>query len=411
MLENISHYGFDSEYLSLALNDLSTKYVDSGKLSGFSVLIARNREIAGMYHTGYSAMGDEKESAFLLKEDSIYRIYSMSKPITAFAMMRFVERGQINLDDKVKDYIPAFKDPQVWVSGDTREYTTRPSEKDITVFDLLTHQSGLTYDFLGEHPIDALYRRKQLTGGRACRPSVEEFVNEIAVMPILFTPGEKWNYSFSLDVVGRIMEVVSGKPLDKILHEEVFEPLNMKDTGFTLPADKADRMTHLYFKDHRKDPIRCIDRGRETTFLKPAEMLGGGGGLLSTLTDYYKFCHMLESNGTVNGSTLLSKQTLDIMRSNQLPGGATMKEKAACNFSESDMEGSGFGISWSIITDPTTEGNYSSRGTYSWGGLGNTYFFIDPIEKISVILMTQIVPYGIYPIRTELKEIVYKALK
>jgi CubicO group peptidase (beta-lactamase class C family) len=230
-------------------------------------------------------------------------------------------------------------------------------------------------------------------------------------MPILFTPGEKWNYSFSLDVVGRIMEVVSGKPLDKILHEEVFEPLNMKDTGFTLPADKADRMTHLYFKDHRKDSIRCIDRGRETTFLKPAEMLGGGGGLLSTLTDYYKFCHMLESNGTVNGSTLLSKQTLDIMRSNQLPGGATMKEKAACNFSESDMEGSGFGISWSIITDPTTEGNYSSRGTYSWGGLGNTYFFIDPIEKISVILMTQIVPYGIYPIRTELKEIVYKALK
>ena len=140
MLENISHYGFDSEYLSLALNDLSTKYVDSGKLSGFSVLIARNREIAGMYHTGYSAMGDEKESAFPLKEDSIYRIYSMSKPITAFAMMRFVERGQINLDDKVKDYIPAFKDPQVWVSGDTREYTTRPSEKDITVFDLLTHQ-------------------------------------------------------------------------------------------------------------------------------------------------------------------------------------------------------------------------------------------------------------------------------
>ena len=160
MLENISHYGFDSEYLNLALNDLSTKYVDSGKLSGFSVLIASSREIAGMYHTGYSAMGDEKESAFPLKEDSIYRIYSMSKPITAFAMMRFVERGQINLDDKVKDYIPAFKDPQVWVSGDTREYTTRPSEKDITVFDLLTHQSGLTYDFLGEHPIDALYRRK-----------------------------------------------------------------------------------------------------------------------------------------------------------------------------------------------------------------------------------------------------------
>ena len=152
MLENISHYGFDSEYLSLALNNLSTKYVDSGKLSGFSVLIARNREIAGMYHTGYSAMGDEKESAFPLKEDSIYRIYSMSKPITAFAMMRFVERGQINLDDKVKDYIPAFKDPQVWVSGDTREYTTRPSEKDITVFDLLTHQSGMTYDFFRGTP-------------------------------------------------------------------------------------------------------------------------------------------------------------------------------------------------------------------------------------------------------------------
>ncbi|MEE3081269.1 MAG: serine hydrolase domain-containing protein, partial [Pseudomonadota bacterium] len=156
MLENISHYGFDPEFLTSALDNLSTKYVDSGKLSGFSVLIARNRNIAAMYHTGFSAMGDEKEAAFPLKEDSIYRIYSMSKPITAFAMMRYVERGQINLDDKIKKYIPAFSAPQIWVSGDTRDFTLRPSERDITVFDLLTHQSGLTYDFLGEHPIDAL---------------------------------------------------------------------------------------------------------------------------------------------------------------------------------------------------------------------------------------------------------------
>lgn len=410
MLENTSHYGFDSDRLTRALGELSTKYVDSGKLSGFSVLIARNREVAGMYHTGYSAMGDEKDAAFALQEDSIYRIYSMTKPITAFAMMRFVERGQINLDDKVKDYIPAFSNPQIWVEGDTRNYTTRPSERDITVHDLLTHQSGLTYDFLGEHPIDALYRRKQLTAGRACRPSLEEFVDEVAAMPLLFTPGEKWNYSFALDIVGRIMEVETGKSLDKILHEEVFAPLDMQDTGFTLPASKASRMTHLYFKDQRKDLIRCIDRGRETTFLKPAEMLGGGGGLFSTLTDYYKFSHMLESNGAVQGEHLISKKTLDMMRTNQLPGGATMKERAACKFSESDMEGTGFGISWSIITDPSVEGNFASRGTYSWGGLGNTYFFIDPVEKITVILMTQIVPYGIYPIRTELKEIIYKAL-
>lgn len=410
MLENVSHFGFDADVLNKGLDALSKDYVEGGKLSGFSVLIARNREIAGIYHTGRSAMGAEKEAAFPLADDSIYRIYSMSKPITAFAMMRFVERGDIGLETKIKDVIPAFGAPQVWIDGDTGDFRTAPAERDITLHDLLTHQSGLTYDFLNEHPVDALYRRKQLTGGRNCRPSLEEFVDELAAMPLLFTPGEKWNYSFALDVVGRVMEVLSGKTLDKVLSEEVFTPLGMEDTGFTLPPEKADRMTHLYFKDAKKGLVRCIDPGLETAFLKPARMLGGGGGLFSTLTDFHKFCHMLENNGSAGGTELLSRKTLDMMRSNHLPGGATLKERAACVFSESPMEGTGFGISWSVVTDPTAKNIYASRGTYSWGGLGNTYFFIDPVEKITLVLMTQILPFGIYPIRAELQKLVYDAL-
>ena len=406
----VSKLGINPDKLS-AMNDfVDQAYVARNKISGYSYLLARHGEIALTHCSGFSAMGAESDDAHSLTPDSIFRIYSMTKPITSLLFMQLVERGDVALEDKLKDYIPSFANPLVWVDGTTSDFTTRPAERDITLLDLLTHQSGLTYDFLGEHPVDALYRRKQLSGSRNSTISLEEFCDSLASMPLLFSPGTAWNYSFATDVIGRVIEIVTGSSLDRVMQEMIFNPLGMKDTGFQTSAKNIGRLTHCYYYDPKNRITRCVDTSKASNYLSTPTLLGGGGGLLSTLPDYYRFCQMFRQGGELNGKRIISAETIKFMQKNHLYHQGDLEGYATGAFSENGAEGNGFGIGGSIVLDPSKTVNATSLGSFSWGGLANTYFWIDPDKDLIFIFMTQIIPTGCYPLRQELSERIYDSL-
>lgn len=401
---------FDTSRLADLKTHLDTTYVNQGHISGYSYLIAKNGEIAALEYSGHSAMGDESAQGFALDENSLFRIYSMTKPVVSIMFMMLVEQGKLNLSDELKKYIPAFANPQVWVDGDTEKYTTAPATRDITLHDLLTHQSGLTYDFLNEHPLDALYRRKRLTGARNEGLSLEGFCDELATLPLLFSPGTAWNYSVSLDVIGRVLEVATGKRLDKLSKEMVFDPLGMDDTDFQIVENKTDRLTHCYYLDPRKNITRCVDHPNKSIFAGDSDFCGGGGGLISSIPDYYLFCQMLRNKGELNGVRLISQETYAQMNTNQINHGGDMATESRSSFTETGSEGLGFGIGGSIVIEPENSAGPHSLGSFSWGGFASTYFWIDPEEDLTVIFMTQIMPSFSYTIRDELAQRVYGAL-
>ena len=406
----ISQLGINPDKLSEMNGFVDTKYVEPGKISGYSYLLARHGEIALTHCSGNSAMNEEADQGHALTPDSLFRIYSMTKPVTSLLFMQLLERGDVAFDDKLKDYIPSFADPQVWVDGTTSDYMTRPAARDITLLDLLTHQSGLTYDFLGEHPVDALYRRKSLNGARNSNMSLTEFCDTLAGLPLLFSPGTAWNYSFATDVIGRVIEIATGAPLDRVMQEMIFNPLGMKDTGFQVPAKNTDRLAHCYYYDPKNRAVRCIDTAQNSTFLSGPKLLGGGGGLVSTLPDYYRFCQMFRQGGELDGVRIIRTETIQKMLTNQLYHGGDLEEYATGAFSENGAEGNGFGIGGSIVLDPSKTVNTTSKGSFSWGGLANTYFWVDFEMDLIFIFMTQIIPTGCYPLRQELSEHIYGSL-
>ncbi len=409
-IQNLAQLGFDSEKITAMNSFIDSTYVDTGKISGYSYLLARRGEIALTHCSGHSAMGDEAEQGHVLTPQSIFRIYSMTKPVTSLLFMQLVERGMVALEDKVKDYIPSFSDPQVWVSGTTSAYTTKPAERDITLLDLITHQAGLSYDFLGEHPIDAIYRRKQLSGSRRSTTSLAEFCDQLAALPLLFSPGTAWNYSFALDIIGRVIEIVTTTSLDRVMQEMIFDPLGMKDTGFSLRGADVSRLTHCYHLNPKSQKIRMVDGAENSDCLDTPLLIGGGGGLVSTLGDYYRFCQMFRQGGELDGVRIISADEIAKMQVNQLYNAGDLAGYATGAFSENGASGNGFGIGGSIVLDPSKTENRSSKGNFSWGGLANTYFWIDPTQDMIVIFMTQIIPSGCYPLREELAEHIYGAL-
>ena len=406
---HIAQLGLDAGKLAEMNGFIDSKYVEPGKISGYSYLLARHGEVALTHCSGHSAMGEEADQGHPLTSDSLFRIYSMTKPVTSLLFMQLAERGDVAFDDMVKDYIPSFANPQVWVEGTSSDFTTRPAEREITLLDLLTHQSGLTYDFLGEHPVDALYRRKQLSGARNSNMSLAEFCDRLADLPLLFSPGTAWNYSFATDVIGRVIEIATGAPLDRVMQDMIFDPLGMKDTGFQISAKQVERLAHCYYYDPKNRAVRCIDTAENSTFLSVPELLGGGGGLVSTLHDYYRFCQMFRQ-GELDGVRIISADSIQKMLTNQLYHGGDLEGYATGAFSENGSEGNGFGIGGSIVLDPSKTVNVSSKGSFSWGGLANTYFWIDPEQDLIFIFMTQIIPTGCYPLRKELSEYIYGSL-
>ncbi|MBE8220139.1 MAG: beta-lactamase family protein [Alphaproteobacteria bacterium] len=404
--DNPEKLGFDAKRLN-HLTPFFQQYIDQKKIANFGILIARGGKIAYHKYRGTSAFN----AGFKPNHKSLYRIFSMTKPITSIALMQLYEQGKLMLLDDITKFFPAFKNVKVFDGGTTTKYKTRDPDRMINVHDLMTHQSGLTYDFMMEHKVDALYRKAKIDGARSERYDLAGFVDALAEMPLIASPGDKWNYSVSTDVIGRIIEIVSGQPLDEYLEQHIFKPLGMKDTSFVVPDSKIKRLMHNYSRDPATRKIKLVDSPERTRLRAPCKFLSGGGGLVSTMEDYFRFTEMLRNGGKLGGKRIIGRTTLAHMLTNQLPNNATIPERAEGAFAEVTSEGTGYGLGFSVVINPGLVPMAGSLGNYSWGGIATTSFWNDPVEDMNVIFMTQLMPSRSYPIRTQLQQLVYAALK
>ena len=377
-------------------------YVEAKKLPGALTLVARRGEVVFLDCLGWRDL----EARTPLELNSIFRFYSMSKPITSVAVMMLYEEGWFQLDDPVSKFIPELEDMKVYRQGEASRILCEPAASPITIQQLLTHTSGLTYGFSGDDEISRQYYEARADFGCKSGPLCE-VVARLAEIPLVNHPGTRWNYGVSTDVLGYLVEVVSGTTLDRFLAERVFAPLGMVDTAFSVPASKLDRFCSLYGPSEEGkmkllDPVdgRYVE-GRVTTF-------SGGGGLVSTLSDYYRFLRMLRRRGELEEVRLLSRKTVEYMTTNHLPGDLAAMGQAS--FNETTFAGIGFGLGFSVMLDPARAGVMGSAGEYSWGGMASTAFWVDPVEDMTVIFLTQLSPSDTYPLRRELRVLTYQAL-
>ncbi len=378
-------------------------YIEKGKLPCVAALVARGGQVAHLSFRGATEMGGSRP----IDENTIYRIYSMTKPITSVAAMMLFEEGALRLDHEVFRYIPEFQDTMV-LGEDGK--LVKPARA-MTVRDLFTHTSGLSYSFLMQGAVDKYYRDNKLEYSQ-WKGDLASFCQALAKAPLVFSPGDRWNYSNSTDVLGRVVEVASGMSLDQFFQTRIFAPLGMKDTGFHVPADKIDRLMACYRRDPVSGVISLADPGgAASAYAKPPNVFSGGGGLASTIGDYLRFCLMLANGGELDGVRILSPKTLEFMTMNHLQGNKTLKDMGDKTFSESRMDGSGFGLGWAVTTDVVATTQPGSVGTYSWGGMASTFFWIDPVEDLIAIQMTQLMPSGAYPIRPQFQQLVYAAIE
>ncbi len=396
--------GLSSDRLNRIDRFLTERYIEPGALPGALTLVARHGEIAHFTTLGKADV--ERETP--LSTNTIFRIYSMTKPITSVAFMMLVEEGAIALDDLIESYIPAWKDLGVFIAGIPPQHQSRRPGRPMQVVDLLRHTSGLTYGFQNRTNIDAAYRKAGL-GEIETRGTVAEMVEKLGRLPLEFSPGEAWNYSVSTDVLGYLIEVISGMPFQDFLRRRIFEPLGMVDTGFHVEAAKADRLAACYTRA-AGGGLTLQDDPAKSPYLAPPTFYSGGGGLVSTASDYLKFCRMLLAGGAANSHRFLGRKTIDLMTRNHLPGGADLTVLSRSLFSEATNAGIGFGLGFAVNLDPARVLLPGSVGEYYWGGAASTAFWIDPVEDLIVIFMTQLIPSSSYPIRRELRTLVYSAL-
>jgi CubicO group peptidase (beta-lactamase class C family) len=383
VLENIRQY----------LNDT---YVDDGKYVGTMTLVSRKGQVAYLDSLGFM----DRENKRPMQEDAIFRIYSMSKAITSIAIMQLYEKSKFRLDDPVYWYIPSWKNLRVYQSGVYPNFLTSRPERHMTIRDLLTHMSGLTYDFMYKSNVDAAYRKTKVQQAE----TLEEFIEILSTLPLEFSPGNKWNYSVSTDVLGYLVEVISGMKLEEYFKTNIFEPLNMEDTSFSCPQEKVDRLASLYEHVPNGEP-----RLLEIPFLN-TKMASGGGGLFSTMADYHNFCSMLLNQGEFNGKRLIGRKTLELMTVNHLPNNQDLTEMSESAFSETPYAGVGFGLGFSVMLDPAKSQTTSDIGEYGWGGAASTVFMINPKEDMFIIFLTQLLPSSTYQVRRELRSLVYSSL-
>ena len=405
--------GFSTERLARIDRFLAEKYVNPGRIPCAQFVLARHGEV--VHET---VLGDrDVERATKLTPDTVFRIYSMTKPITAVALMSLVEEGLIALDDPVAKHIPAWKDLAVYAAG-VGPYMTTPPARPMQVVDLLRHTSGLTYGFQSRTNVDAAYRKLKL-GEAHGEHDLEGFVGALAKLPLEFSPGEAWNYSVSTDVCGYLVQKAAGKPLGQVLQERIFEPLKMADTGFFVREDQRDRFAACYSAsgagpmDLQAAPtgkLTLNDDPAKSPYLTPPKLESGGGGLVSTAADYLRFAGMLVNEGELEGARILAPKTVRLMATNHLPGGQDLTQLSRSLFSESTYAGVGFGLGVAVVFDPPRTLIPCSQGEFYWGGAASTAFWVDPVEKITAVFMTQLMPSTTYPIRRELRTLVYSAL-
>ena len=395
--------GLNSGQLARVGEHLRTRYVEPGKIPGSLALVARRGQVCYLDVAGER----DRERATPLTPDTIFRIYSMTKPVTSVALMTLYERGLFSLDDPVHRFIPEWKSLGVYKAGSFPMFLTTPCHKPMTVRDLLMHTSGLTYDFLRASNVDHAYRKLQVGVPREGY-TLKEMIDQLARLPLEYVPGERWNYSLSTDVAGYLVEVLSGQSLPDYLRETLFEPLGMVDTGFEIRPDQVPRFASCYERSPTKELVLSDDG--QASHYRNVTFYSGGGGLVSTAADYYRFCQMLLNGGTLAGRRVIGSRTLQFMTRNHIPGGADMSQFATGSFSETVYEGVGFGLGFGVKVDAVRNGFPCSVGSYYWGGLASTLFWVDPLEELVVVFMTQLIPSSTFNFRGQLEALVYAAL-
>ncbi len=396
--------GMSKAALDRLEHHLKSRYVDAGRFPGTQLLVYRRGNVVHSTVQGFADL----ERKVPLKDDTIFRIYSMTKPITSVAFMMLFEEGRVALDEPVHKYIPEWKNLGVFVAGNAPAFLTRPPSRPMLIVDLLRHTSGLTYGFQQRSNVDAAYREMKV-GAIAKAGTLQSMIEDLSRIPLEFSPGEAWNYSLSTDVIGYLIGKISGKPFEQFLKERILNPLGMNDTDFFVPADKAHRLAACYSADG-KDGMTLQDDPTTSSFLSPPALVSGGGGLCSTAADYLTFCRALLNGGEVGGVRLIGPKTLKLMTSNHLPGGRDLTEMSRSLFSEATNAGVGFGLGFSVTMDPAKTLISGSAGEYAWGGAASTAFWIDPAEDLITIFMTQVLPSSCYPVRRELRTMVYAAI-
>ena len=388
--------GFVPDRLARIPAFVQANYLDNGKLPFASVLVGRGDDIALQWSSGVA-------------EDAIFRIASMTKPITSVAFMQLVEQGLVALTDPVTKYIPEFAQLGVFVGGGGNvPFMTRAPKTQMRVIDLLRHTAGFTYSFQEQGNIDAAYRKTDVESWT--KNTSQSVIDTLAQIPLEFDPGTQWNYSVATDILGILVERISGLSLPEYFQTHIFTPLGMTDTFFQVPADKAARIPEGFAFDP-ETKMKLIDKaGADSMWTKGWSFNSGGGGLASSVADYYRFCRMLLNGSALDGAQILSPKTIELMTANHIPGGQDLTQMSKSLFSEAEMAGIGFGLGFATTIDSAATLTPCSTGDFYWGGMYSTAFFVDPVEDIIMIFMTQLLPSTTYPVRREIKTMIYSAL-
>lgn len=387
---------------------LQRDFIDTGRLPGAQLLVARRGEV--VHRATLGRMDVERDRP--LRDDALWRIYSMTKPITSLALMMLWEEGRFTLNDPVHRFIPAWRDLRVWEAGRGELMRTRPARQPMTMRHLLSHTAGLTYGSAllapGQqpHPVEEAYAALNI--GTRSGDTLEAMVDKLARVPLRFDPGSAWQYSLATDVCGHLVQVISGQPFETFVHERILAPLGMTDTGFHVSAEKLDRLTTCYRYDARRLMVP-VDTPERSAFAQPPVLPSGGGGLVGTLADYHRFCELLRRGGELDGVRLLGPRTLALMRANHLPGGQDLVALAQDGFSETANAGIGFGLGFATTLCSVAAG-VPGAGDFFWGGMASTIFWVDPHEDLVAILMTQLIPSRTYNLRGPMKGLVYSSI-
>jgi CubicO group peptidase (beta-lactamase class C family) len=401
---NAVEAGFDPARLR-RIDAYFERYVEDGRLPGFQLVVSRRGHVVHHHCFG----NRDVESGLPVVHDTIWRIYSMTKPITSVALMMLVEEGRLLLTDPVSDYIPAFGESRVWRSGSVVKPITEPVTEPMLVWHLLTHTAGLTYGFLYQSPVDDLYRRAGYEWGVPKGTTLEQACEAWARFPLLFQPGTEWNYSVATDVVGRLVEVLSGQSLDEFVERRILAPLGMRDTAFFAPDEKHDRLAALYQPDPATKLAKRLEMGGRAAMRRPT-FLSGGGGLVSTAHDYDRFMRMLANGGELDGARLLSSRTVRQMTMNHLPNRTDLSEFGRPLDAETTYDGVGFGLGFSVLINQAKAKVHGSLGDFGWGGAASTTFWVDPVEQLTAAFYTQLLPSSTWPLRPYFKNLVHQAL-
>lgn len=402
---NPADHGFDAGRLRAIDAFVKERYLDSGLLPHAQLLVAREGEVVHLSSQGPAREGGDAA----ITNRSLFRIASMTKPVTSAAFMMLVEEGRVALDTPVHHVMPELKNVGVYAGGGAGvPFATKATDEPMRMVDLLRHTAGFTYGFQNRSNIDAAHRELKLESWHGGY-DLDGFVTELGKLPLEFSPGTQWNYSVATDVLGAVVQRVSGMPLDQFFATRIFQPLGMHDTFFAVPDDKVDRLTDCYTFVPGKGR-QLYDRGEASAWSRMPRLVSGGGGLVSTALDYHRFCTMCLNGGVLDGTRILGRKTIELMTINHLPGKADLSVMSKSLFSETQNAGTGFGLGFAVTIDVARSMMPGSVGEFYWGGMFSTAFFIDPVERVHMVFMTQLSPSSLYPIRRELKTMIYAAL-